>query len=133
MIYAHYSSPPWDKARWPNFSAKELACPHCGEYYHDTRMLDAIQAVRSSLGKPLRINSAHRCALHNARVGGAPLSQHKKIAFDISLHGHDREALKAACREAGFTGFGHYGTFLHVDMGRPRWWASTAGRRLWNL
>jgi len=61
------------------------------------------------------------------------LSEHKKIAVDISLKGHDRIELRDACIEAGFMGIGYYGTFLHVDMGRHRWWASKAGRQLWNL
>ncbi|MCK5127657.1 MAG: hypothetical protein KAR42_15475 [candidate division Zixibacteria bacterium] len=135
MIYSHYSEAPWDKERWPNFSPKELACPHCGEYYHNTAFLDAIQYVRTKAGKPIRLNSAHRCWLYNAskHIGGAPMSEHKKIAGDISLDGHDRFKLKELCKEAGFTGFGHYATFLHTDMGRPRWWTSKAGRQLWNL
>ena len=135
ILYAHYSEAPWDSARWKNFTVKELACPHCGEYYHSIAANDAIQQVRDMTGCVIRLNSTHRCWFYNAskRIGGAPLSEHKKIAFDIRLAGHDRDKLKAACQEAGFTGFGHYGTFLHVDMGRPRWWISIAGRKLWNF
>lgn len=135
ILYDHYSDAPWDEDRWPNFSAAELACPHCDEYYHSILFLDAIQFVRTKTGKPVRLNSAHRCWFYNAskRIGGAPLSEHKKIAGDIDLEGHDRIGLRDACIEAGFTGFGYYGTFLHVDMGRPRWWASKAGRQLWKL
>jgi len=53
-------------------------------------------------------------------VGGAPLSQHLRLAADISLVGHDKRALLLACRRAGFTSFGFYNTFLHIDLGRPR-------------
>lgn len=134
-MYSHYSEAPFDKERWPNFSPKELSCPHCGEYYHDERFLDAIQSVRTWLGRILRLNSAHRCWLYNSskRIGGAPLSMHKQIAGDIDTSGHDIVTLKTYCRAAGFTGFGHYKTFLHVDMGRPRWWASKEGKKVWNL
>ena len=133
MIYSHYSDAPWDDARWPNFSAKEMSCPCCGEYYHHPAAFDAIQAVRVLINRPIRFNSTHRCAIHNARVGGAPLSQHKKWAGDIALAGQDRVALRDACMELGFTGFGYYGTFLHIDTGRPRWWASAAGGKLWKV
>lgn len=114
-----WRSAPWDASRWPNFSARELACPCCGELCVVPRALDAIQALRRAMAAPLTINSGHRCALHNARVGGAPLSQHKTLAFDVALAGHDPMALEKAARAAGFAGFGYGRTFLHLDM-RPR-------------
>lgn len=132
MIIRHFSEADWDSARWPNFTPAELACRHCGELFWWPEAFDAIQYVRTALGRPLRLFSAHRCSIHNANVGGAPLSQHKRIAFDNSLAGHDRPALVAACRQAGFTGFGGYATFLHVDLGKPRrWYGNEHGRKLW--
>ena len=132
MIIRHHSQAEWDHGRWPNFTPQELACRHCGELYFDPAAFDALQTVRLILGRPLRIFSGHRCIIHNANVGGAPLSEHKRIAFDISTAGHDRQMLIAACRQAGFTGFGGYTTFLHVDLGRPRrWYGNATGRQLW--
>ena len=71
---------------------------------------------------PLIINSAARCPLHNVKVGGAPRSQHRatranpSTAFDISLHGLNKEDLIEAAKFAGFKGFGiNYNSFLHVD------------------
>ncbi|WP_427450525.1 D-Ala-D-Ala carboxypeptidase family metallohydrolase [Litorimonas sp. WD9-15] len=94
--------------------------------------MDRLQLARYDVGKPFQILSAHRCALHNARVGGAPLSQHLKLAVDIRASGHNRQDLLQACRKAGFTGFGFYTTFLHIDLGRPRqWWSSQIARDLW--
>lgn len=116
-----------------NFSYSELACPCCGELpldtYNDTLVL---QKARDIMGCPLHLNSAHRCWLKNVLVGGAPLSMHKHIAFDISLAKLDRHKLVKACIEAGFTGFGYYRTFLHVDCGRPRYWYGKNARSLWN-
>ncbi|MFI2810156.1 D-Ala-D-Ala carboxypeptidase family metallohydrolase [Microbulbifer sp. JSM ZJ756] len=134
MLYPHYSEIPESVWRWPDFSPQEpnLACPCCGEFYLNVAAMDALQAVRDEIKRPIRINSGHRCALHNARVGGAPLSQHKLIAFDLSLAGHDRLALRDACKRAGFTGFGYYRTFLHVDPGRRRFWYGRGARQLWN-
>ena len=73
------------------------------------------------------ITSAYRDPVHNARVGGAPLSRHKAgDAFDISLRtsagGHTRAQLLAVCQAAGFTGFGFYSSFLHVACGPARRW-----------
>lgn len=94
--------------------------------------MDALQAVRDMIGAPIRLNSGHRCAIHNAHVGGAPLSQHKLLAFDISLQGHDPPALRAACGRAGFKGFGFYATFLHVDMGpRRQWYGNQHASEVW--
>ena len=122
----------WDSARWPNFSKAELSCRHCGDYFHNANFLDALQSLRDQLQKPVRILSAHRCALHNAAVGGAPLSQHLGMAADIALNPHHPAQLLIAAREAGFTGFGYYTTFLHLDMGRPRfWYGSRKAKQKW--
>lgn len=134
MLYPHYTLVPVDGWRWPNFLPDEfrLACPCCGEFYLDEQSMGCIQAARRLLGKPIRLNSGHRCPIHNAHVGGAPLSQHKKLAFDIPLMGIDRGDLVRVCLEAGFRSFGGYQTFLHVDT-RPnrRWFGSEKARRLW--
>ena len=123
--------------RWPHFRVRELAC-HCagrfcgGEYWHDPVFLDGLEAIRAALGAPLVINSGHRCAGWNAAVGGAPLSQHKRVAADLSLVGHDRFAVLAAAEAAGFTGFGLARNFLHVDRrARPARWYYPGSKPLW--
>ena len=123
--------------RWPHFAVAELAC-RCGgrfcsgEYWHDAAFLDGLETVRAAMGAPLIIHSGHRCAGWNAAVGGAPLSQHKTIAADIRLAGHDRFALLAAAERAGFTGFGLAGSFLHVDRrARPARWYYRGSERRW--
>lgn len=128
---------PWDARRWPHFSARELACRcrrHCdGEYWHDPVFLDRLEALRAAMAAPLTITSGRRCALHNAEVGGAPLSRHKRsIAADIALGGHDPAGLARAARAAGFTGIGFGRTFLHVDArARPARWHYPGGRAAW--
>ena len=123
--------------RWPHFSVAELAC-RCdgrfcsGEYWHAPDFLDALEAVRAEVGAPLVIVSGHRCRGWNAAVGGAPLSQHKTIAADIALAGHDRFALLAAAERAGFTGFGLGRSFLHVDRrARPARWFYPGSETQW--
>ena len=134
MLYDHFSLAPWQEARWPNFSAAEMACRHCGEYYHFEWMLDAIQAVRRNLNRPISINSAHRCALHNASaaVGGAALSEHKvRVDLDIAIGKHDPLRLYQALCGAGFSTFGAYGSFIHVDGRKGRRWATNNGKKVW--
>ena len=131
MIISHWSRAPWDAQRWPNFHPRELACKHCGEYYHDPDFLDRLQIGRSTVGKPFRINSGHRCFYWNRAVGGAGNSSHLRIATDINLSGHDRHDLKTIMRAVGMTGFGYYRTFLHIDRGRPRYWFGKGAKELW--
>lgn len=123
----------WD---WPDFSPRELAC-RCrgrfcaGEYWHDPQFLDALQNLRGRVQRPLRILSGHRCALWNAHVGGAPLSQHKKIAVDIALSGHSPIFLSRAAWVSSFVGQGFYTTFIHLDRGRQRQWFGPRAREFW--
>ncbi len=122
----------WDAERWPNFSPAELACRHCGELDIWPEFLDRLQALRHVIDKPLHITSGHRCAIHNARIGGAPLSQHLSLAVDISLYGHNRFLLAAFAKACSFTGFGYYSTFLHLDLGPPRhWYGGQKAKLLW--
>lgn len=130
MLVSHRESKslPWS---WQNFPRSEVSCPCCGEFFYDPDAMDKIQAARDYLGLPIKINSGHRCAIHNALVGGAPLSQHLKLAFDVSLVGHDRFDALVACQKAGFTGLGYYRSFLHVDTGRKRFWYGRGAKELW--
>ena len=114
-----------------------MACRCCGEHFAFPHPLwpdfmDRLQAARDAVGRPFRIHSAHRCALHNARVGGAPRSQHLRLAVDIGLSGHDPAALRDALASAGFRGLGLYTFFIHADLGRARQWhGSTRARDFW--
>lgn len=123
--------------RWPHFSVAELGCQcggrFCGgEYWHAPVFLDALERVRAEMGAPLVIASGHRCPGWNAAAGGAPLSQHKTIAADIRLAGHDRFALLDAAYRAGFTGFGLARSFLHIDRrARPARWFYPGSETLW--
>lgn len=106
--------------RWPNFAIEELACQCAGrfcdgEYWHDPTFLDRLQALRDAARHPLIVTSGHRCRLWNAWVAGAPRSQHKTLAVDISLRGADRHRLLAQAQRVGFTGFGLARNFLHLD------------------
>jgi uncharacterized protein YcbK (DUF882 family) len=122
-LFKHYSNyiGPWP---WKNFSARELACKHCGEFYLDEESMDALQDLRKLWGNPIIINSGHRCLKHNAKVGGTPGSQHLKIAFDCVCLRPEQDDFSNMAKEAGFTGIGLYPArgFVHLDMGPYRNW-----------
>lgn len=113
---------------WKDFVPAEVDCSHCGRMGVKPDAMDALQRLRSALRRPLRINSAYRCPEHNKAVGGAKNSQHLMgTAFDISTYNMgevERLELLDAAKEAGFTGFGFYNSFLHVDIGPSREWGS---------
>lgn len=132
LLY-HWSEaiPHWSLARWLNFHPHEFACHCCGELYWSPAVFDKAQKIRDMLDAPLVITSGHRCQDHNYRIRGATFSEHMKIALDLSLKGHKPEDLLNAAREAGFTSFGFYGTFIHVDCRPGRKWSSKEGDRVW--
>jgi uncharacterized protein YcbK (DUF882 family) len=121
MKYTDIATADW---KWPHFTPAGIACRGSGDIVVVPAFLDLLEALRDKLARPLTINCAYRSPLHNARVGGAPLSEHKfGKAADIALGGIHKADLIAAARAVGFTGLGvNYSTFLHVDIGPRRQW-----------
>ena len=123
MHYEHYSL--IDKAKWPFtwFKPVELACNDNGSLFVDEDAVQRLDNLRKLIKKPIFINSAYRNPIYNAKVGGAPMSMHKfGRAFDISLKNHNKFELERLAKQVGFTGFGYYKRFLHIDTGRKRFW-----------
>ena len=104
--------------RWPHFKPSELACKCCGQLPSelDQDLLDRLELLRKLRNGPLKVNSGYRCRKHNLIVGGAPYSQHKGLAVDISLHNHNPLELYTLARSVGFLGIGLGSTFIHLDM-----------------
>ena len=71
----HWRDVPAAGWRWPNFSPGD-ACRGTGKLLVNEAALDALQALRVRLGKPLIIRSAYRSPEHNRAVGGAKASKH---------------------------------------------------------
>lgn len=118
--------------RWRNFEPWEFASHDNGEFYWHERTFDAIQQARDIVGRPLVINSGHRSWMRNLAIGGAPRSAHLFIALDVSLRGHNLQALYMALKAAGFKSFGFYRSFIHVDL-RPgrKWYGSQEAKAMW--
>ena len=118
---AFVGHPKW---RWKNFQPKELASKSDGLLMINEDALDKLQSFRELLGKPFTPNSAYRSLAHNTKVGGSPNSMHLQgRAFDIPIgNGITRKDIHKYAKQVGFTGFGDYKTFVHIDTGRPRYW-----------
>lgn len=114
---------------WKNFKPRELACKGTGRIRLQRKAVDALQALRDEVGKPMLIASAYRSPEHNAAVKGSPTSRHMQgDAFDVVMVGHDPKTFEEAARRAGFQGFGYYPEssppFMHIDMGPARKWGT---------
>ena len=113
-----------------DFSRSEFACKcRCGFDQIDPRVVDMCQVIRDKLESPVRINSACRCAKHNAQVGGVKGSYHTKgLAADLSCEvGSQRlQAVIKALFEAGKLPRLAYckryiaKNFVHIDCGHAR-------------
>ena len=122
-LYKHWSMIPREEWYWKNFTPRELASKGDGSLLVHYESINKLQILRDYIGKPLVITSAYRDPIHNAKVGGSPLSMHKfGRAFDISRQGHDIKELVQAARDVGFGGVAYANTFIHVDTGRRRTW-----------
>ena len=125
ISYAHWKQVPrtWSAWPWRHFIPKEIACKGTGKLSVNTGLLDKLDLLRSRLGHPLSVSSVFRTPYHNAKVGGAPRSMHLfGLAADIQIVGEDKNLILELAKDLGFTGFGYYRTFLHVDLGRKREW-----------
>ena len=114
--------------KYPNFTQKEIQCDCCGKVDVDEGSMEKLQELRDFVDRPLTINSAVRCTSHNLSVGGGARSQHLSgRAFDIDLHNftdEERLELVALAKQVGFTGFGYYDNFIHIDTGTKRKWGT---------
>ena len=95
------------------------------------KLAEQLQILRDKVKKPIKINSAFRCANYNDNViKGAKHSQHKLgKAADIVVSGMTpNDVHKLVCEmvesgELNFGGIGKYNTFTHLDIRdkKSRW------------
>ena len=88
-----------------------------------------LNMARSIAEVSFRLNSTIRCLKHNKAVGGSKTSSHLKgVAADIETrNAFERFQIFHGLKKAGFTRFGIYKTFIHVDgdLDKPKklmWW-----------
>ena len=113
-----------EPAKFPNFTAAEMAC-RCGcGCLPDPALMEWLQKVRFSYGFPMRITSGARCEKHNAAVGGAADSMHVQgMAADVAVYGPRAMSLIGVAKLWGVQGLGlkqhgpQAGRMVHLDIG----------------
>lgn len=101
-----------------HFDKSEFSCKcGCGLYNLDAGVLGKLILARNMADVSFHINSACRCAAHNADVGGVAGSSHMEgLAVDIAAaDGHVYWAILNALMRVGFHRFGFGRTYIHVD------------------
>jgi len=106
----------------PHFSEAELACHH-GVNGCTQALVDAAEALRAVIGKPMRVNDAFRCPLCNGKLKNAAThSQHLLgNAMDFEVEGMTGAELEAAAHQVTtIRGIGRsdHKNYLHIDV-RP--------------
>lgn len=119
-----------------NFSLHEFNCkdgtPVPEQFYPNVKELaNNLQIIRDYIKQPLLISgSGYRTKSHNAKVGGAPKSQHLTAsAADITAKGYTPKELAVIIEtliEKGKVkqgGLGIYPSFVHYDIRgiKARW------------
>ncbi len=103
-----------------HFTDAELACKHCGKNLCTSELVLALEALRTVINKPIKINDAYRCPTHNAEVGGAPNSEHLQgTAADVRVDGMSAAALEAAVELVpSIRGIGRadHQDYVHIDV-----------------
>lgn len=94
-----------------NFSLTEFRCPCCGQANMSPLVIGTLQTIRDKanerfgdgVGKKelqIIVNSGYRCPAHNAKIGGAPGSQHTRgMAADIYIPGWKKGQLLQFVRD----------------------------------
>lgn len=119
----------YDYSRWSNFTKEELVCQHTGKENPNvkefTRLMDRVQALRSYMGIPFRVNSAYRHPTHPIEAKKAKGGMHTYAAIDIWVPVEYCHKLVDKAFLLGFTGIGinlkgaQSGRFIHLDI-RPQ-------------
>ena len=106
----------------PNFRLTEFMCNHCNLIPYGkppVKLVMWLEDIRSHFGgRPVIINSAYRCEVHNSNVGGAKGSQHLTAdATDFYVKDvSPADVYVYADQLIGDEGgVGKYNTFTHID------------------
>lgn len=112
-----------------HFTDAELACKHCGQCRCTDELKRALDMLREIVNRPVDVDDAYRCTVHNATVSLVAKSEHPLgMAADIRIPGLTLQQMYDAAKKvpAFFAGgIGVYEqNYIHVDVrtnGPARW------------
>lgn len=111
-----------------HFSENEFKCKcgNCELIKPPVELLNVLEDIREHFGKPVTIMSGYRCPVHNAEVGGAKNSRHKKgDASDIKVKDISPNSVQEYVlnKYPDQYGIGRYPYFTHIDVRdyKARW------------
>ncbi len=112
-----------DWTQYANFSAKELACKHCGAEGITADMMEILQSIRTEFDKPIFINSGYRCVKHPVEQEKSTPGEHTHgMAVDIICHGDKALQIIKMAQYRGVKRIGvhqkgnHNGRFVHLGI-----------------
>ena len=110
-----------DWSKYPNFTASEFNCSHCGKNEIESKFMDRLQGLRSAYNKSMHISSGYRCPQHPIEIVKAQPGPHTTgLACDVAVEGADAHRLLGLALQLGFKGIGvqqkGQGRFLHLDL-----------------
>lgn len=111
-----------------NFLACEFVC-HCGKCPYsdpetvpiDSRLIQALQIARDSLGAPITITSGLRCPEHNKKVGGVANSYHTKGEAADLRAGNMTRLFEVLTEIKLLEYIEVHDNYIHVDIGKKRY------------
>ena len=105
-----------------HFKASEwrCKCARCNKQVHHKmlpKVMEAVEAIRVRVGRPLVLNSAYRCKCHPEEAKKSKPGQHNAgTAVDIRVSdGVQRLEIIKLGLEMGATGIGVANGFVHLD------------------
>jgi len=103
------------------FKPEEFMCHcGCGEKDVNPKLVELLDRIRESFGKPITIMSGRRCEAHNTKVGGAKHSQHVLgNAADIKVKDVPAKEVQEYLMkhfDDDCKGLGRYNSFTHIDV-----------------
>ena len=110
-------------SRYPNFSEREFACKHTGECKMHPMILDILQSIRHTYGKPMFISSGYRSPLHPIEAQKDKPGEHTLgMAVDILCYGGKAIKLLKLAHEHDIRRIGLHqkgnvnGRFIHIGI-----------------
>ena len=81
-------------------------------------LIDLVIEIRERVGRPVHVNCAYRCPVHDSRVGGVGGAHTQGTAADIWVDDMSVDELADLATELGADGVGRYydAEFVHIDV-----------------